>query len=144
MSRNSPRNGIRISRSLHATQGNTGPVRACVWTLLYCFVARFVHSCILPRPSTQTGWVAQSRNTTFSTSASNSQFSILNRIRIHIMTAQRTTPNAQRESHLGSVEEAGSRSLFAHVSGPYDAPIIPYHVVLSSPASFRSPTASQD
>lgn len=40
----------------------------------------------------------------------------------------------QRESHLGSAEEAGSRSLLAHVSGPHDAPIIPYHVVLSSPA----------
>ena len=40
----------------------------------------------------------------------------------------------QQESHLGSAEGAGSRSLLAHVSGPHDAPIIPYHVVLSSPA----------
>lgn len=49
--------------------------------------------------------------------------------------AQRAPPNAQPDSHLGSTEEAGSHSLFAHVSGPHDAPIIPYHDVLSSPAS---------
>ncbi|SRR5258706_9781988 len=40
----------------------------------------------------------------------------------------------QRESHLGSAKGAGSPSLLAHVSGPHHAPIIPYHVVLSSPA----------
>ena len=100
------------------------------------FVLRFVHSCILPRPSTQTRWVAQSRNRIFSTSASNSKFSIVYPIHIPMTLAGDPT---QRESHLGSAEEAGSRSLVAHVSGPHDAPIIPYHAVLSSPA-FSDPS----
>jgi hypothetical protein len=127
MSRNSPRNGIRISPSLHAT----------TWTLLSCFVARFVHSCILlvpiPRPD---GW--RKAETLPSPhphrlAILNSQFSILNRIRITLRGY------ARRPTRVTLGVRGGSwlslTVLFAHVSGPHHAPIIPYHVVLSSPAS---------
>ena len=113
------------------TPRNTGPARAhaCGHSslALSCALSTLVSSLVpLPRPDG-----GASRNPIFSTSASHSQFS-----NVYVFTSpwrsQRTPP--KRESHLGSAEGAGSRSLLAHVSGPHHAPIIPYHVVLSSPA----------
>jgi hypothetical protein len=128
MTRNSPQNGKRISASPHVTQHRRA---RCAWTLLACFVLALstLESSLLrpPRP----GWW---RKQDLYLLRVGYEFSIVYSPRTTHYARRRPHP-APSNTHLGSAEEARSRSLLVHVSGPHDAPILPYHGVLSSPAS---------